>query len=110
VFFVATLDGDLVGWTHLDVPQVDRIQETAQQTVGVREAHRGHGIGSELLERGLDWAEANGYRKVYNSLPMTNDEAIEFLADHGWDTEAIRRNHDTIDDDHVDEVMLADRF
>ena len=110
VFFVATVDAEVVGWTHLDLPQLAQIKETAGQTVGVREAHRGRGIGSKLLQRGLDWAEANGYRKVYNSVPMTNERAIEFLDDHGWDTEAIRREHYTIDGEYVDEVMMAYRF
>ncbi|MFC4249279.1 GNAT family N-acetyltransferase [Natribaculum luteum] len=110
VFFVATVDGEVVGWTHLDCPQVDQVQEVARQTVGVREAYRGKGIGSKLLQRGLEWAEANGYRKVYNSVPMTNDRALEFLTDHGWDTEAIRRDHYTIDGEYVDEVMMAYSF
>ena len=107
VFFVATVDGEVVGWTHLDLPQVDRLHGTAQQTVGVREEYRDRGIGSVLLERGVEWAEANDYRKVYNSVPVTNDRALEFLTDHGWDTEAIRRNHYEIDGDLVDEVMMA---
>ncbi|MDQ2049195.1 GNAT family N-acetyltransferase [Natronolimnohabitans sp. A-GB9] len=107
MFFVATVDGDVVGWTHLDLPQVDQLQGTAQQTVGVREEYRGHGIGSKLLDRGIEWAEANGFRKVYNSVPITNDRALEFLTEHGWDTEAIRRNHYEIDGDCVDEVMMA---
>ena len=107
VFFVATVDGDVVGWTHLDLPQVDRLHGTAQQTVGVREEYRGRGVGSVLLERGVEWAAANGYRKVYNSVPVTNDRALEFLTDHGWNTEAIRRNHYEIDGELVDEVMMA---
>ncbi|MXV62352.1 GNAT family N-acetyltransferase [Natronorubrum sp. JWXQ-INN-674] len=107
MFFVATVDGEVVGWTHLDLPQVERMQGTAQQTVGVREAVRGHGIGSKLLQRGIEWAEANGYRKVYNSVPIVNDRALEFLTHHGWDTEAIRRDHYEIDGEHVDEVMMA---
>ena len=107
MFFVATVDGEVVGWTHLDLPQVDELRGTAQQTVGVQRAHRGHGIGSKLLQRGIEWAEANGYRKVYNSVPVTNDRALEFLTEHGWDTEAIRRNHYEIDDEFVDEVMMA---
>lgn len=110
VFFVATSGGDVVGWTHLDLPKLAQVQETAQQTVGVREPYRGYGIGSQLLQRGLDWVEANGYRKVYNSVPMTNERAIEFLDAHGWDTEAIRKDHYTIGDRHVDEVMMAYRF
>ncbi|AFO56495.1 MULTISPECIES: GNAT family N-acetyltransferase [unclassified Natrinema] len=106
-FFVATVDGDVVGWTHLDLQQVDPVREVAQQTVGVREAYRGHGIGSTLLQRGIEWAEANGYRKVYNSIPVVNETALEFLTVHGWDTEAIRRDHYTIDGEYVDEVMMA---
>ncbi|QSW98504.1 GNAT family N-acetyltransferase [Haloterrigena alkaliphila] len=107
MFFVATVDGDLVGWTHLELPQTEHLQGTAQQTVGVREAYRGHGIGSRLLQRGLEWAEANGFRKVYNSVPITNDHALEFLTEHGWDTEAIRRDHYEIDGECIDEVMMA---
>jgi ribosomal protein S18 acetylase RimI-like enzyme len=79
-------------------------------TVGVREAYRQQGVGSQLLGRGLDWAEANGYQKVYNSVPMTNDEALSFLEAHGWETEGIRRDHYTIEDELVDEVMMAYTF
>lgn len=107
MFFVATVDGEVVGWTHLDLPQVDEMRGTAQQTVGVCEACQGRGIGTKLLERGIEWADANGYRKVYNSIPVTNDRALEFLTAHGWDTEAIRRDHYAIDGDLVDEVMMA---
>jgi ribosomal protein S18 acetylase RimI-like enzyme len=110
VFFVATVDGDVIGWAHLDLPQVDKLQSTAQLTVGVRGAYQGNGIGSRLLERALGWAEANGYRKVYNSVPTTNDEAIVFLENHGWETEGIRKDHYTIGGSHVDEVMLAYTF
>ena len=110
VFFVATNDGEVIGWTHLDLPQTDKLQSTAQLTVGVRESHRQRGVGSQLLGRGLDWAEANGYQKVYNSIPMTNDKALSFLEAHGWETEGIRRDHYTIEDELIDEVMMAYTF
>jgi ribosomal protein S18 acetylase RimI-like enzyme len=110
VFFVATVDDEIAGWVHLDLPQVEKLRETAQLTVGVRPDHRRRGVGDALLTRGVDWAEANGYRKVYNSVPATNDEALAFLEDHGWNTEGIRRNHYTIDDEFVDEVLMAYAF
>ena len=110
VFFVATVDGEVVGWSHLELPQVDKLQSTAQVTVGVRSDHQNRDIGSTLLDRAMDWAEANGYRKVYNSVPTTNDRAIAFLEDRGWETEGVRKDHYTIGDDHVDEVMLAYTF
>lgn len=107
VFFVATVDGGVVGWTHLDLPQVEKLQSVAKLTVGVRGDYRRQGIGSQLLGRALGWTEANGYSKVYNSVPATNDSALSFLESHGWETEGIRRDHYTIDDDAVDEVMMA---
>jgi len=110
VFFVATVDGDVVGWAHLDLPQVDKLQSTAKLTVGVRGEYRRHGIGSQLVDRALGWAEANGYRKLYNSVPSTNDGALAFLEEHGWNTEGIRRDHYTIGDEPVDEVMMAYTF
>jgi len=110
VFFVATVDGDVVGWAHLELPQVDKLQSTAQVTVGVRSEHTEQGIGTTLLDRALEWAEANGYRKVYNSVPTTNDHAIAFLESRGWETEGVRTDHYTIGDEHVDEVMLAYTF
>lgn len=107
VFFLAMQGGDAIGWTHLDLPQVEKLQNTARVTVGVHEQDRGHGIGSQLLGRALEWARANGYQKVYNSVPAVNDEAMAFLESHGWYTEGIRRDHYTLDGEMVDEVMMA---
>ncbi len=100
-------DGEVVGWVHLDAPEVAKLEHTAELTVGVRENHRGRGIGGRLLERGLAWADERGYRKVYQSVPATNEAAVDFLADHGWAVEAVREDHYLLDGEFVDEVMLA---
>ena len=107
VFFVATVDEEVVGWVHLDAAELDKLSHTAEITVGVLEAYRGHGIGSQLLERGLQWAAASGYEKIYQAIPAANEEAIAFLETHGWETEAIRNDHYKIDGAYVDEVMMA---
>jgi hypothetical protein len=44
---------------------------------------------------------------VYNSVPAMNDEAMAFLETHGWHTEGIRRDHYMLEDQLVDEVMMA---
>ncbi|GAB3674881.1 N-acetyltransferase family protein [Halopiger thermotolerans] len=107
MFFVATVEDEVVGWVHLHAPELDKLSHTAELTVGVLEAYRGRGIGSHLLERGLEWAGANGYEKVYQSVPATNEDAIAFLEAHDWETEAVREDHYKIDGDYVDEVMMA---
>jgi ribosomal protein S18 acetylase RimI-like enzyme len=107
MFFVATVGDEVVGWVHLNAPELDKLSHTAELTVGVLDEYQGHGIGSHLLERGLEWAGANGYEKVYQSAPSTNENAIDFLEAHGWETEAVRKNHYKIDREYVDEVMMA---
>jgi ribosomal protein S18 acetylase RimI-like enzyme len=112
LFFVAEVtdeDGNeqLVGWVHLDLPEAHKLSHTAVLTVGLVPDYRGHGIGSILLERGVRWAREHGYEKLYNSAPSTNEGAIRFLEDHGWETEAVRKGHYKIDGDYVDEVMMA---
>ncbi|UVE50171.1 GNAT family N-acetyltransferase [Haloferax larsenii] len=105
--FVATTDDHLAGWVHLDLPEAEKLSHTAVLTVGTRSKFRGHGIGSKLLDRGVRWAREHGFEKLYNSVPATNEGAITFLEEHGWETEAVRENHYKINGEYVDEVMMA---
>jgi ribosomal protein S18 acetylase RimI-like enzyme len=107
MFFVATVEDEVVGWVHIHAPELEKLSHTAELTVGVLEEYRGHGIGSHLLSRGLEWAGSNGYEKVYQSVPSTNEDAIAFLEEHDWETEAIREDHYKLNGHYVDEVMMA---
>ena len=107
IFFVATVDDEVVGWVHLESPNYEKLSHTAKLTMGVLEEFRGHGIGSNLMEHGLKWASENGYEKVYQSMPATNQAAIRFLEAHRWETESIRQAHFKIDDQYVAEQMMA---
>jgi GNAT superfamily N-acetyltransferase len=107
VVFVATVEDDAVGWLHVEGTQFPEMEHTAELTLGVLGEYRGEGLGSLLMEQGLEWADAQGYRKIYQNVPATNEGAVEFLERNGWDMEATRRGHYRIDGDLVDEVQLA---
>jgi ribosomal protein S18 acetylase RimI-like enzyme len=107
MFFVATVEDDVVGWAHLNAPELEKLSHTAELTVGVLEGYRGQGIGSRLLERALEWADEQNYEKLYQSVPSTNEQAIEFFEDRGWTVEAVRENHYKLGDEYIDEVMMA---
>jgi ribosomal protein S18 acetylase RimI-like enzyme len=110
MFFVATVGNDVVGWVHVAGPELEKLAHTAELTVGVIETYRNHGIGSHLLERGLEWAAAHDYEKIYNSVPATNEDAIEFLKANGWEVEGTRADHYKLDDKYADEVMITVRL
>lgn len=100
-------DGEIAGWVHLQSSELPARSHTAELTVGVAPDYREQGIGANLLERGMAWADEQGYRKVYQSLPATNDDALDLLADHDWEMEATRGDHYRVDGAFVDEVQLA---
>ncbi|ELY44260.1 N-acetyltransferase GCN5 [Natronorubrum sulfidifaciens JCM 14089] len=103
----ATDDASVVGWLHLDANELPSLSHTAELTVGIAPDLRQHGIGSRLLEYGLEWADSAGYRKVYQNVPATNEGAIEFLEANGWQREGEHKAQYRIDDAFVDEIMLA---
>ena len=107
MFFVATVEDEVVGWVHLHAPELSKLSHTAELTVGVLEGYRGHGVGSHLLARGLEWASSNGYERVYQSVPATNEDAVSFLEANDWGVEAVREDHYKLNGHYVDEVMLA---
>ena len=103
----ADTDSDIVGWLHIDAHELPSLAHTAELTLGVAPEFRRKGIGSSLLEYGLEWAGDAGYRKCYQNLPATNETAIEFLEENGWQREGVHEEQYRIDDEYVDEVMLA---
>jgi GNAT superfamily N-acetyltransferase len=107
VFFVATVHDDVVGWVHINAPEIEKLSHTAELTLGVIDEYRGRGIGTKLLDHAVDWAIDHGFEKIYNSIPSPNEDAIEFLESRGWETEAVREKHYKIDDEYADEVMMA---
>ncbi|QFU82763.1 GNAT family N-acetyltransferase [Natronorubrum aibiense] len=100
-------DASVVGWLHLDANELPSLSHTAELTVGVSPELRRHGVGSQLLEYGLEWADSAGYRKVYQNIPATNEGALEFLESNGWQREGEHKEQYRIDDAFVDEIMLA---
>jgi len=107
VFFVATVEGDAVGWLHVEALKYPRMDHTAELTIGVLEEYRGTGLGTALMSCGLDWARERGYLKVYQNLPATNERAVDFLHENGWTEEYRREGHYLLDGEFVDEVGLA---
>ncbi|MDY6779114.1 MAG: GNAT family N-acetyltransferase [Halobacteria archaeon] len=110
MFFVAVVDGEVIGWIDLREPDAAKLEGCVELTMGLLDEFRGHGIGGHLLEHAHDWAKSRSYRKVFSNLPETNQDAIDFLEENGWEIEATRPDHYLIDGDTVDEVLISYRI
>ncbi|USZ67325.1 GNAT family N-acetyltransferase [Halorussus salilacus] len=123
MFFVAEIEDDgergeddaergeaeIIGWVHVHGFELPARDHTAELTVGVAPSTASRGRGT-LLERGMAWAAEADCIKVYQSLPATNEEALELLEEHDWEREATRADHYRVDGELVDEVQLATRL
>jgi GNAT superfamily N-acetyltransferase len=109
-FYVGTVENSVCGWVHLEAASPSQPCHTATLTGSVVEDRREAGIGTHLLEYALEWADRRGYEKLYQHLPATNEDGIDFLADQGWTIEATRDDHYRIEDAYVDEVILSYRL
>jgi ribosomal protein S18 acetylase RimI-like enzyme len=52
--------------------------------LGVAQTYRRRGIASQLIEKFLEWAEEQGFQKVYLSSYFKNSQAITFYKEMGF--------------------------
>lgn len=108
-YFVALVDGEVIGWVHLEQRDIDKLDHVVYLTMGLLDEYRGLGIGTKLNDRAVTWAGNCGYEKVSSNVPAINDSAINFLEKHGWVREGVRPDQYNIDGEFVDEVLLSCR-
>lgn len=90
LFFVADNDGDVVGYTYVEIQRrpdsgfkFAAVQMYVHQ-MGVRDAYRGRGIGSRLLGAVRDSARAHGITHLALDVWTFNERARQFYVDHGF--------------------------
>ncbi len=54
------------------------------ENMGVTPEYRSQGVGSQLLERYLQWAREQGYEKAFVNAFAKNESALAFYRKHGF--------------------------
>ena len=86
--FVAVKNGNLVGYIALDwrdaAPIFERDGSMYITELYVKEGYRGQGIGSELIERGEQWAIKQGIDRVSLTVNRSNGSAQDLYQTSGY--------------------------
>ncbi len=79
--FLATIDGEVVGFAALDYNTAE--PETVVLGVWMLPKTRRKGIGTALAEYALGFARDKGYKRIRGRLPQDNQVALSFLSSIG---------------------------
>ena len=84
---IATFDGVDCAYC---VATIDRKCNGEVDSLFVDEAYRGHGIGSALLGRAMQWFAERGTKSVIVEVIAGNDEAVRFYERRGFAPRTVR--------------------
>ena len=85
VYVAATPEGGVVGWIHLYIDY--SLMDDPLVMIGgivVDVAHRGRGIGRQLMEQAEQWGRARGCAAVYLKSNVIRHEAHAFYESMGY--------------------------
>jgi L-amino acid N-acyltransferase YncA len=108
--FVADANGETVGWIAL-VPASNRscYRGVAEVSAYVGESARGSGVGTALLEREIESAEAGGIWTLETGVFPENKASLALLIRHGFREVGVRERIGQLDGLWRDVVLLERR-
>jgi len=109
---VAEVEGRVVGYVLIGTPTPLPASARVQMIRGlaVDPAHQGQGIGRTLIDAAIAEATARGAVKLSLRVLATNDGARRLYADAGFETEGVLADEFFLEDQAVDDHLLARRL
>ena len=108
LLLVPEIDGQIVGHGRL-LPGGYGYKDSHVVDVGIAltQEYRGLGIGSQLLACMIDWARLSRYEKMTATIMANNVHAQCLFRQAGFVQEGVRNRQFKIDDQYVDEILIA---
>ena len=79
-------------------------------TIAVREAYRGKGIGTALMEKAENYAKSKGIRRVELEVFGKNIKAITLYKARGYEIEGVKKEAVTTRDGFDDIIIMTKRL
>ncbi|MED3985771.1 GNAT family N-acetyltransferase [Peribacillus simplex] len=105
---VAEINGEVIGWIGFQSENRKRMSHKGSFGMMIRKNYRGKGIGKELIEALLEWAEANPFiEKVSLGVFSTNQRAISLYKKMGFVEEGRKiKEFKMSESEYVDDIIM----
>ena len=108
IYFVAEKDGSLVGHAFLEILDLQSLRHVAQLNIVVHKGHQGKGIGTQLMERVIEWAKQSGtVEKIELNVRASNVRAIALYKKMGFFEEGCLKRRVKTGDRYIDDLVMA---
>lgn len=110
LLIVAETGGDVVGCLaalQADGGKRPETSHIAHVGLHLREAYRGLGIGTHLLDYAVAWASEKGFKKLEANIFTTNKYSLGMFTKAGFAEEGVRKNRIQVGRDFINEVLMG---
>ncbi|AKG34615.1 GNAT family N-acetyltransferase [Paenibacillus durus] len=111
LFLVAAVDDRIVGFSRCEGNPLKRFSHKVEFGICVLKDYWGYGIGKNLLQESISWADSNGIKKIaLNGVLETNHKAIELYKKLGFEIEGVLKKDKVLADGTYYNTIVMGRF
>lgn len=110
LFLVAVVHDRIVGFSRCEGNHLNRSSHKIEFGVCVLKDFWGYGIGKNLLQESISWADSNGIKKITLNVLETNDNAIKLYKKLGFEIEGILKKDKILSDGKYNNTIIMGRF
>ncbi|MCD8510559.1 MAG: GNAT family N-acetyltransferase [Bacillus sp. (in: Bacteria)] len=98
---------ELVGYIWARGGHAKRTRHMVHIVIGILQSHTGKGLGTKLFQELEKWAKVQNIHRLELTLMATNKVAFKLYEKMGFGLEGTKRDVYVIDNEFVDEYMMA---
>ncbi|CJG36027.1 GNAT family acetyltransferase [Streptococcus pneumoniae] len=110
LFLVAVVHNEIVGFSRCEGNELKRFAHKVEFGVCVGKVCWGYGIGKELLQQSILWADSAGMKKMTLNVLETNKKAIDLYTKFGFEIEGVLKNDKLLSDGKFYNTVVMGRF
>lgn len=110
IFLVAEVQGKVVAFSRCEGNVLKRFAHKVEFGVGVLKEYWGYGIGKNLLQESISWADSNGISKITLQVLETNEKAVKLYESLGFEVEGVLKKDKILSDKNYYNTILMARF
>ncbi|MBK5429514.1 MULTISPECIES: GNAT family N-acetyltransferase [Bacillus] len=110
LFLVTEVHNRIVGFSRCEGSDLRRLSHKVEFGVCILKEYWGYGIGKNLLQESIKWANANEVKKIALQVLETNEKAIQLYKKLDFEIEGILKNDKKLSDGKYYNTVVMGRF